>query len=309
MNILVTGINGFVGKHLARELHNRGHSVIGTGREQKINGQISDIVDKYLPCDLTSPENVSNLPIDNLGAVINLAGLAKVGDSFKNPNLYNQVNVAVLAVLGNKMVKEKSQARLIAISTGSVYDPDQSTPLTENSSIILEGSPYTLSKLLMEQAVNELRDQNLDCIVVRPFNHIGPGQETGFLVPDLYEKIQAAVGNSRVLSVGNLDTRRDYTDVRDVVHAYADLAEQPNLAYDVYNVCSGHSTSGRQIMELLLDACKVKGEIEIKADPQLIRPNDPADLYGDYDRLKQATGWSPKIALQKTIVDFVASKT
>lgn len=307
-HILVTGINGFVGKHLARELHSRGWFIIGIGREPKINSEVVNIVDKYLACDLTNRDDVSKLPIEDLDAVINLAGLAKQGESFKKPELYNHVNVAVLTILGRKMAEEHSRARMIAVSTGAVYDPQQPMPLVEDSKISLDSSPYVMSKLQMEKAADELREQNLDCIIVRPFNHIGPGQESGFLVPDLYEKIQSAGSSGQPILVGNLDTKRDYTDVRDVVRAYADLAEQPDLTHTVYNVCSGYSISGRQVLELLLDACNVKGEVEVKVDPELIRPGDPEDLYGSYERLKAATGWVPKVALEKTIADFVTDK-
>src|SRR5690606_2879114 len=121
-------------------------------------------------------------------------------------------------------------------------------PLTEDSKLTENSSPYSQSKKLMEEAAQNLRSQGLDCVVARPFNHIGPGQLGGFLVPDLYEKIRVASKSGGNILVGNLKTKRDYTDVRDIVKAYADLAASETLDYDVYNVCSGQSRSGEEIL-------------------------------------------------------------
>jgi GDP-4-dehydro-6-deoxy-D-mannose reductase len=309
MNILVSGVNGFVGKHLSRELHGRGHTVIGASREENVNPEIKKILSGYYVCDLTDPKDVSELPLDEVTAVINLAGLAKVGDSFKNPEIYNQINVGVLAVIGRQLVEKKSHARIIAVSTGAVYDPLQPMPLSEDSSISMENSPYALSKLLMEQTAEQLRADGLDCIVVRPFNHIGPGQEPGFLLPDLYEKISRALKSNEVVEVGNLKTKRDYTDVRDVVRAYADLAEADVLDNDLYNVCSGKSITGEQILEQILNLMDAKDKVEIKINQAFIRVNDPMDLFGSNSRLRQETGWEPQIKIEQTIKDFVESKS
>lgn len=306
--ILVTGINGFVGKHLARELKSREHSVLGVGREDSVNNEVATIVSDYFRCDLTDPSDVSTLPIDEIDAVINLAGLARVGDSFKDPDKYNQVNVAVLSVLGSRMVEGKNSTRLIAISTGAVYDPHQELPLSEGSGTSLEGSPYTTSKLLMEKAANEFRNHGLDCVVVRPFNHIGPGQEPGFLVPDLFEKITSSLKSGKPVEVGNLKTRRDYTDVRDVVKAYADLAESQELTYDLFNVCSSKSVAGEEILERLLGLMHKEAKIKVLVNPDFIRASDPMELYGSYERLNKETGWRPTYTLEKTLEDFVNSK-
>jgi GDP-4-dehydro-6-deoxy-D-mannose reductase len=163
--------------------------------------------------------------------------------------------------------------------------------------------------LLMEQTAEQLRADGLDCIVVRPFNHIGPGQEPGFLLPDLYEKISRALKSNEVVEVGNLKTKRDYTDVRDVVRAYADLAEADVLDNDLYNVCSGKSITGEQILEQILNLMDAKDKVEIKINQAFIRVNDPMDLFGSNSRLRQETGWEPQIKIEQTIKDFVESKS
>lgn len=303
--VLITGINGFVGEHLARELSTRNFKVLGIGREKTVNSEIEGTVSSYYACDLTDEALVGELPLEDIDAVISLAGLANVGASFDNPDLYNEVNVKVLSVLANKLVTIGSSARIIAVSTGAVYSADQSMPLTEESELITTGSPYALSKIAMEQEVLRFRQRGLECVIARPFNHIGPGQAPGFLVPDLYRKIAEASKTDGKLRVGDLSTRRDYTDVRDVVRAYADLAMADQLSHAIYNVCSGQSVDGGTILNLMLAAAAQKHKLTIEQDASLIRPHDPKDLYGSNARLYAQTGWEPIIPIEQTIHDFV----
>lgn len=303
--VLITGINGFVGKHLAREFNSRGCEVMGLGREAELNAAVQSQVAQYFVCELTDKENIANLPLDDIDVVISLAGLANVGASFDNPDLYNKINVQVFSVLANRLIDIGSKARVIAVSTGAVYSADQAMPLTEESGLIKTGSPYALSKIAMENEVADLRERGLKCIVVRPFNHIGPGQEPGFLLPDLYSKIKSAQETDGIVKVGNLTTKRDYTDVRDVVRAYADLALADHLDHPTYNVCSGRSVEGEKIMNILLKESGQADKITITIDPTIIRPNDPKDLYGSNEKLRGQTSWQPTLSLEQTIADFV----
>lgn len=304
--VLVTGVNGFVGKHLARELDNRGYEVIGTGLNESPHPQIAEVLSEYVACDLTETNQVDKLPIESYDAIISLAGLARVSESFSNAENYMRVNRLVFSVLAERMLKSSSIARLVSVSTGAVYSPNQPLPLSESSLTINEGSPYALSKLAMEESTLEYRAKGLDCVIARPFNHTGPGQEPGFLIPDLHAKIMLAKQTDGVVRTGNLQSARDYTDVRDVAKAYADLATRDRLEFDTYNVCSGITAPGSLILELMLASCGIsKNELDLKLDNNLVRPNDPATLYGSYERLHNATGWRPKIELGKTIQDFV----
>jgi GDP-4-dehydro-6-deoxy-D-mannose reductase len=306
-NVLVTGINGFVGKHLARELHSRDHTVIGVGKaEDRIDPSLEDIVDSYHQCDLVNKEEVSRLPLDKLDGIINLAGLAAVGPSFDEPDLYMKVNVGVLSTVGELLLKEGSQARIVAVSSGALYDPNQEMPLTEASKTVKKSSPYALSKLEMERCALDLQKRGLDIVIVRPFNHIGPGQEKGFLLPDMYAKIKNNMEAGEPVLFGNLATRRDYTDVRDIVKAYSDLATNPTVNHSLYNVCSGKSISGDEMLSQLCSAMGIGRErLQVEVDKDLIRPNDPKNIFGDNSRLHQETGWVPHITLEKTIHDFV----
>lgn len=302
--IMVTGVSGFVGRHMAEALA-QDHTVVGVGHSHHPPADLGAMLDRYIACDLTDSASVKRLPLGNLTAVINLAGLSQVGNSYQQAERYSMVNVGVLTNLGQQLLKNGSGARVLAISSGAVYDPEQEMPLHEASRTKAR-SPYAASKLLMEAAADELRKQGLDCVIARPFNHIGPGQQPGFLVPDLYRQICAAGQSGEPLKVGNLKTRRDYTDVRDVARAYADLALTAKLDSTLYNVCSGRSVEGIKILELLLKACGQTGQIAVTTDPALVRPNDAKDLYGSSERLLRETGWEPSISLEQTIADFVA---
>jgi GDP-4-dehydro-6-deoxy-D-mannose reductase len=304
--ILITGVNGFVGKHLVNELKRSGYHVLGVGREPEVHVAVNDLLDNYFIADLTLQEDVGKLPLEQIDSVVSLAGLAQVGSSFADPEKYKKVNTEVFSMLAEELLARSSKTRVVAVSTGAVYDSRQPMPLTENSRLISQGSPYALSKILMEKSVQEFRKRGLDCVIVRPFNHIGPGQEPGFLLPDLYKKIKEIEKTGGTLKVGNLETKRDYTDVRDVVRAYADLATAENLEHSLYNVCSGRSVAGKEILNLLLQKMDITGKIETTEDPDLIRPNDPKDIYGSFERLQKEVGWQPQIALDQTIKDFAA---
>jgi GDP-4-dehydro-6-deoxy-D-mannose reductase len=299
--ILVTGINGFVGHHVARELKRQGHFVIGTGTTKEIAPELQDYADGYVgSCDLTESSDVARIPLEKIDAIINLAGLAQVGASFGQEDRYFHINSAVQTVIADRLIAlDKKDTRIIAVSTGAVYDSNQPMPLTEESTLVTQGSPYALSKVAMETAMAEYREKGLDIVIVRPFNHIGPGQREGFIVPDFVHQVLSG----STVSVGNLKSERDYTDVRDVARAYALLATAPQLTHKLYNVCSGKSISGQAILDAII-AQSGKQDVVVVPDPQRIRPNDPAKIVGDNALLASETGWSPQITLTQTIKDY-----
>lgn len=308
---LVTGVNGFVGQHLARALHNSGCDVLGASQEAEANPKIKTLLSGYYKCDLTNPDEISQLPLENIDSIINLAGLAKVGASFGQADLYKKVNVEVLSNLCKALLdKGLSSVRILAISTGAVYDPAQSPPFSESSPTVKpdETNPYVSSKLAMEHVAYEQQKHGLSVLVVRPFNHVGPGQLPGFLVPDLAEQIvDVMAGKQKTIKIGDLSSQRDYTDVRDVVRAYTLLAtiHSDSLNATTYNVCSGQPLSGQEILRLLLQSFNANN-IEVEIDQSRIRPNDPPMLYGNIATLKSDTGWKPEITIKQTIADFVA---
>lgn len=297
--VVVTGINGFVGHHLARELHSQNVDVIGVSQDPEVFEELKDIVTEYYGADL-----IAEWPkIENVDAVIHLAGIAAVGPSFDKPQFYINANSAMLTNLCEFYLTQEKKPRIISVSSGAIYDSNQPMPITETSKVGFS-SPYAVSKILNENQCDYYRNRGLECIVVRPFNHIGPGQAPGFILPDFFKRLSEAEAGATI-KVGNINTKRDYTDVRDIVGAYAKLALAPQLSYTLYNVCSGKSIAGSEILEMLKTAIG-KQDVQLEVDPALVRPTDIMDIYGDSSRLRDELGWQPTRAIDQTIKDFVA---
>lgn len=299
--IAVSGINGFVGHHLARELFNNGLVVVGIGTDDTLSPNLTNYVEEYHSVDLTKqwPK------IKNISGVIHLAGLAAVGPSFDSPQLYINANSAMVTNLCEYYLQTDERPRIVSISSGAIYDANQEMPLSEES-LVGFNSPYAVSKILTENQAAYYRTRGLDIVVARPFNHIGPGQGNGFILPDLATGLMKASKDNGALLVGNLKTRRDYTDVRDVAKAYRLLVTASVLHYPIYNICSGKSVSGQEILEMLQQKEHYEGVV-VEVDKTRIRPNDPSDIYGDSSRIKQDTAWEPSIEIATTVDDYLAS--
>jgi GDP-4-dehydro-6-deoxy-D-mannose reductase len=291
----VTGINGFVGHHLAKELHDKNTDVVGIGTDAELTEKNKQNVVNYIKSDLTQewPE------LEKVDSVIHLAGLAAVGPSFDNPQLYINANSSMVTNMCEYYLRQEYKPRIILVSSGTVYDSNQPMPLSEDSPVSFN-SPYSVSKVLNENQAEYYRKRGLDIIVARPFNHIGPGQMKGFLLPDLTESLM----NSDDIIVGNLATKRDYTDVRDVVRAYRLLSITKKLGAATYNICSGKSIQGYEILDEIKSKLN-KTHVNVSVDESKIRPTDPQDIYGDSSKLRADTGWEPVYNIKDTISDFI----
>lgn len=301
--VVISGINGFVGRHLARELKEQDVYIIGIGQDDTVNTEISSITDEYHQANL-----VEQWPaIPNVKAIIHLAGLAAVGPSFNDPQLYINTNSSIVTNMCEYYLNQDLKPRIILASSGAVYDSKQPMPISEDGKIDFS-SPYTVSKILNENQAEYYRNRNIDCVIARPFNHIGPGQNNGFILPDLYNKLSSLAKDEKIINTGNIETRRDYTDVRDIVKAYGKLAMAKSLKYHTYNLCSGVSMSGIEILEALKKEMFLT-DIDYKIDQSLVRPTDAMNIVGNSSRLKDDIGWTPQITIQQTIADFVKSKS
>ena len=302
--IAIAGINGFAGHHVANAAVNSGHNVIGISREQDISPMLRDIVMSYVSCDLADASAVGSLNILGYDSIINLAGFAKVGVSENERADYLRVNAAVHTNLANVLVFNGHNTRMISVSSGAVYSPAQAMPLTEQSKIVAPNAAgvYAASKLHMEEELQNYIIKGANIIIARPFNHSGPGQQPGFLIPDLALRIQSAQPESEILC-GNLTTKRDYTHVDDVARAYVLLATAAKLSSRLYNICSGTSTKGTRVFELLTHNLNKSGVL-CRVDPDLQRLNDPSELYGSFELLHDDKGWKPSKKIDQIIRDY-----
>lgn len=300
--VLVTGANGFVGNHLVKELADNGYEVVGVGgaqgsKEPNVN------ISEYLTLDLNSAEEANKIDFSRVTSVIHLAGLAAVGASFDNPMLYINTNIGIETNLFEAAVAQKAFPRFLIISSGTLYDPKAPLPLNESSAVV-PISPYSVSKLGQEQMGQYYAKRGFEVIVARPFNHIGPGQNTGFLLPDLTQQVVSFErGQTAEVKVGNLDAERDYTDVRDIVRAYRLLIEKGKSG-ETYNICSGTPLSGNEVLAQIMQASG--SNPQIVQDPAKMRPSDTPVIFGSHDKLTTDTGWQPQIATNSSIRDIVA---
>ena len=299
--ILLTGSNGFVGLHLIRELLKNNYSVVGCGITE--NNFIESSAFEYLKLDLSKANDVKLIDFSDIESVIHLAGLAAVGTSFDNPSEYINVNMGIEINLFETALKQKCFPKFLIISSGSLYDSSKSMPITEKS-LIHPNSPYSVSKLGQENLANYYSSRGFNCIIARPFNHIGPGQGLGFVASDIANQV-IRIKNKQLdkISAGNLKTKRDYTDVRDIVRAYRLLLEKGKPG-EIYNICSGTSISGETLLNKMFEISDIQPETTV--DKTKIRLTDIEDIYGSYTKLNKDTGWSPEISLDQTISDILA---
>jgi GDP-4-dehydro-6-deoxy-D-mannose reductase len=286
--IVISGASGFVGTHAVRILAAAGYEVVPVSADE---------------CDLTKGWP----PLDRVDGVLHLAGLAAVAPSFDDPQRYLEVNSSMVTHLGEALLRRTGATsggrspRVVVVSSGALYGPS-TTPLSEDSPLYLS-SPYAVSKALVESQCHYYRNRGLDVIIARPFNHIGPGQGPGFIVPDLVAKLRALKPGEDLIA-GNLESSRDYTDVRDVVRAYQLLLELAGPGHIVFNVASGVSRTGRALLEVM---CEELGIAVPAVDMSIRRMLDPDSVSADASRLVAATGWRPTIPFRDSISDFVAT--
>ncbi len=292
MRALVTGGDGFVGRWLCAHLEAVGDDVVAAAAAD------ADVTDAAAVAGL-----VERIEPD---AIYHLAGLANVAESWASPPRAFAVNATGTLNLLEAARRLPVPPVVLLVSSAEVYGivtPEQ-LPLTEDAAL-RPVTPYAASKVAAEfVGLQAHLGFGVPVIRVRPFNHVGPGQVTSFVVSDLARRIAiAAAKGERTLAVGNLTPRRDFTDVRDVVRAYRLLVEKGS-AGEVYNVCSGEAIEVGALARRLLELAGT--DLEIVTDPDLVRAVDLPVLLGDNSRLRQATGWSTEISLDATLRDVLA---
>ena len=293
MKALITGSAGFVGQHLAEHLSNEGDEVFCS--DLSLGGP-----------DLLNPVGINGLMSKvNPDYVYHLAGQADVKASWEDPLTTFRINAeGTLNVL--QACRLSNVKKVLCISSAEVYGSVQKSelPITEKH-IINPSNPYAASKSAAEILCKQMNSQDLQIMCARSFNHFGPGQKENFVAAALTKRMLLAqhLGQSEI-TVGNLETIRDFTDVRDVVRAYRLILTKGDGG-NVYNVCSG---IGRKISELATTLLnKIDSELELKLDPKLHRPSDTPVLIGDYSKLHKQTGWEPHIEFDQTIEDTIES--
>jgi GDP-4-dehydro-6-deoxy-D-mannose reductase len=230
---------------------------------------------------------------------VHLAGLAQVGRSFSEPQLFMSVNTGVVTNLFESLIAQQSRPRVLVVSTGGVYRAD-AQPITEESSTAAS-NPYVVSKLAQEMLAAYYTKRDFEVIIARPFNHVGPGQQPGYLVADICSQVASLErAGGGTITVGDLSSARDYTDVRDVVAAYHALLRHGRSG-EIYNVCSGVSYTGEEILRLICGLSTV--ELTVESSEALHRPTEASTIDASNAKLRDDTDWAPAIPLEQTLAD------
>ncbi len=308
MKALITGLNGFVGSHLAEYLlAHTDWRVAGTvyGPTRSID-PLRDRLELY-PGELSRLDTVETL-LDQArpDVIFHLAAMAVAGQSWRDPAGTIALNLTMQTHILQAVVNLGLRCRVICVCSSEEYGAvspddlpvDEDTPFRPNN-------PYAVSKVAQDMLGLQYHlSHGVDTVRVRPFNHIGPRQSRGFVVPDFASQIARIEDGQQPPSirVGNLEAQRDFTDVRDVVRAYHLLAAhgQPGEAY---NVGSGQAHAVQEILDYFI--AHSSAAIQVEPDPERMRPSDTPLVVCDYRKLNARTGWTPAIPFQQSLSDVL----
>jgi GDP-4-dehydro-6-deoxy-D-mannose reductase len=310
MRVLITGITGFVGSHFAEYALERGVEVYGSYRWRSKTENIDHLGNqiRLVECDLRDVSSVQHLlDASQPDAIIHLAAQSFVGSSWQAPaetlftNTVSQVN------LFEAIRQRARRPRFLVVGSseeyGAVYESE--LPITEDNPL-RPLSPYAVSKVTQDLlGFQYFRSYGLPIVRSRAFNHEGPRRGDVFVTSNFARQIAEIEAGLRepVIHVGTLKTKRDYTDVRDIVRGYWLLLERGEPG-EVYNLCSGKAWEIREVLEFLLGETRF-GPIAVREDPARLRPSDVPVLLGDAGRIRRAVGWHPELPFEQTLRDVL----
>ncbi len=309
MNVLITGISGFVGSHLAELLLDKGFDVHGSIRWRSKRDNIVHLEGKIKlhECDIKDASSVRKTIFECKPRYIyHLAAQSFVHTSWAAPgetlmtNIQGQLNVL------ETMRDADWDCRCLVIGSSEEYGKvkEDEIPITEDNPL-RPMSPYGVSKVAQDLLAYQYHESfGTDLVRTRAFNHTGPRRGEVFVTSNFAKQIAEIESGKRepVILVGNLEAQRDFSDVRDVVKAYV-LALEKGESGEVYNICSGNAIHIQELLDRLLELSDVK--VDVKQDPSRMRPSDVMVLQGSAEKFRKATGWKPEIPFEKTLRDLL----
>jgi GDP-4-dehydro-6-deoxy-D-mannose reductase len=308
--ILITGINGFVGSHLSEYiLNNNLGEVFGTYRKNEDLSNIKTVMKKIelIECDITDSYGVDKT-IEEVkpNYIFHLAAQAFVPSSWKSP--VETLNTNIIGSLNLFEAIKKNDKNIVIQIAGSSEEyglvKENEIPITEENPL-RPLSPYGVSKVSMDLLGYQYnKSYGLKIIRTRAFNHEGPRRGESYVTSNFAKQVALIEAGEQepVLKVGNLEAKRDYTDVRDMVKAYW-LAAEKGIPGEVYNISSGKAYTIQEVVDILKNLSKK--EFEVKVDPSRLRPSDVQILLGDSTKFRKQTGWKPEIPFEKTMEDLL----
>ncbi|HQV29945.1 MAG TPA: GDP-mannose 4,6-dehydratase [Thermoflexales bacterium] len=307
MRVLITGMNGFAGSHLADLLIAETHWLL-IGASRNASGERTSPRMSWWNLDLRDADAVKRLiKLERPDLVIHLAAQPYVPAAWDDPWATFEMNVRPQQNLFDALLASRLTPRILIASSVEVYGPPSDTgdlPFRETRPT-MPVNPYGVSKVAQEaMALQYRRSHGLDVVVARPFNHIGPRQTMSSAANQFAQQIAEIEAGLRepVLRVGNMTAQRDFSDVRDVARAYLGLIRLGEPG-EIYNICSGQPRSVQALLDILLS--KSHKTIAIEPDPARIRPADTLISYGSNEKLSAVTGWAPRIPFEQTVSDIL----
>lgn len=312
MRVLVTGADGFVGRHVVQRLVESDHEVSagcrpgGEPAERWLAPGARKAV-TIVPLEITESASVAAALSRPFEAIVHLAAVASGSEARQDPGRAWVVNAAGTAHLVDAAVALRTSSGvdplLLVVSSAEVYGDGAVAPRVETDPLLPQ-SPYAASKVGAEVAALEAwRRVGLRVVIARAFPHTGPGQLPVYVVPAFIQRLRAAqAAGATEVPTGNLDPVRDLLDVRDVAAAYLALLAQGSPG-EAYNVARGEGVTLRELFHRLADM--VGAQVKPVPDPSLMRPGDIRYLVGDAGKLRRATGWSPSFTLEQTLREMV----
>ena len=311
MRLLITGITGFVGSHMAEYALAHGAEVFGSSRWRSRTENIEHLRSqiKLIECDLRDLASVRGLlETAEPTHVVHLAAQSFVGASWQTPAETLSTNIISQVNLLEGIRRFTIVPRVLVAGSSEEYGfvcPDE-LPIRETNPL-RPLSPYAVSKVAQDMmGYQYFMSYGLPIIRTRAFNHEGPRRGEVFVTSNFAKQVAEIEAGMRepVMSVGDLTPRRDFSDVRDVVRGYWLLLERGEPG-EVYNLCSGRSWAIQQVLEFLLEQSRVK-RIAVETDPARLRPSDVMILEGDSSKIRKATGWEVEIPFERTLKDLLA---
>jgi GDP-4-dehydro-6-deoxy-D-mannose reductase len=309
---LITGFSGFVSSHFLKFLESQRIDAEVLGVDLHVPS-LDLAAFRYIKCgfdriDLLDEEKIQKAILQfRPDYILHLAAYSSVSFSWKNPILSFQNNTNIFLNLVEAVRQLNLKTRILSVGSSEEYGnvTERDLPLREDRPL-MPLSPYAVARVSQEMLSQVYaKGFDVDIVITRSFNHIGPGQRDIFVVSSFAKQIAEGIknGSSRIeIVTGDLAITRDFLDVRDVVRAYH-LLLQKGRAGEIYNVCSGRGVKLSEILTMLGKASKV--DVVPKTDPQLVRPQDNRVIVGSNDKICGEVAWRPEIQLEQSLADVM----
>lgn len=298
MKALITGSSGFIGGHLVSELEANGYEVVKCDLRASKGTVAMDIMNQEMIQSVLEEHKPD--------VIINMAGQANVGLSWKRPQLTVQLNTVGLVNILEAVREVNKKIRVIAVGSSDEYGSLEERGANVTEDIPVKPiTPYAISKQAQELfAQLYVRSYGMDICMIRLFNLGGPGQAKGYIISDFASGIaEVEAGKREYMSVGNLESARDFTHVKDACRAVRLIAEKGHVG-EVYNISSGTTHKAQEVLDKLIGMAEQP--IEVQQDPSRMRPSDTPVVCGNHDKLTAHTGWMPEKSLDEILADALA---